>query len=365
MGKPFNIRRLNFSTVALYAVIGAAIASSAGAFSSPPIIVPKTVTSSTSTSSLSASAAGAAVAPPTYALFGLSLKRASQLSNKAPLFSVPSIFGPSDARPIVLFDGKCNLCNAGVQLVLDNDRASSDPRGNLRVAALQSRVGKVLLARLPPEQRETVLSTLGDDGTSTGGGGEYKSIVVAGEHRTWLNSAACIKIGTELRGPLRYLAWLARIVPAFVRDPIYRLISPYRKRLFGEAPECRLWDDNWDTRFVNDALFGGRSGEIDPFADPNAVQEEEEDEDNDDDVDLEDAPPGSPMLNVGDRVRVISTRPILHRGGKLCSVGLEGTVTRVLERRAYPKNVAVTFELEGAEKENFEAHFFPGQLRKE
>ncbi|KAL9183158.1 hypothetical protein ACHAXT_004945 [Thalassiosira profunda] len=345
---------------------------SASAFSPPP----SQLTSARSTTSLSATAAAAVGAPPitpppSYALFGLTLARA--MKKAKPLFSIPSIFTPSDARPVVLFDGKCNLCNAGVQLVLDMDRASDDPRGNLRVAALQSRVGKVLLARLPEAQRETVLN-LG------GGDQEYKSIVVAGKDKTWLNSDACLKIGRELRGPLRYLALLASIIPSFIRDPIYKFLSKFRKRLFGEAPECRLWDDNWDTRFVDDALFGGRSGEVDPFADPNAVQEEAPD---DDEEDTEEAPPGAPPLNVGDAVRVASSTPIVHThvagyeaAGGLCSVGMVGTVTRVLERRAYPKNVAVRFEFEEEEAaegdeggktttKSFEAHFFPGSLKKE
>lgn len=305
-----------------------------------------------------ASAASALIVPPTYALFGLAAQRASQpaTANNRPLFSIPSIFNAADSRPVVLFDGKCNMCNAGVQLILDYDRASSDPRGNLRVAALQSRVGKVLLARLPKAQRDSVLSVGGEDGSK-----EFKSIVVAGKDRTWLNSAACIKIGRELKGPLRYLSLLASLIPAFIRDPLYKLLSKHRKRFFGEAPECRLWDDNWDMRFVDDAMFGGRSSEVDPFADPNAPQEEVEDDD--DDVEVEDAPVGSPPLNAGDTVRVISPRPILHSNEELCSVGMTGTVSRVLERRAYPKNVAVKFDVDGSDA--FEAHFFPGQLRKE
>ena len=247
------------------------------------------------------------------------------------------------------------------------------------MAALQSRVGRVLLARLPEEQRATVLSITNND-DKDGDGKQYKSIVVAGQYQTWLNSAACIRIGKELKGPLRYLALLASLIPSVIRDPLYKLMSKYRKKLFGEAEGCRLWDDNWDTRFVNDYLFGGKNGEIDPFADPSAQQEEEEEEvDDDDDVDVEDPPAGTPPLKVGDSVRVISSKPILHSHmGGVCSVGLEGTVTRVLERRAYPKNVVVNFEYEsssssedGDEEEktrsttSFEAHFFPGQLRKE
>ncbi|KAL7527558.1 hypothetical protein ACHAXR_002010 [Thalassiosira sp. AJA248-18] len=360
MTKSSNSRSSTLNAAALCVFIAASIVSSANAFSPSPILAPKPVKASTS--SLSAASAVAAVPPPSYSiLFGLAVKRQNEQS---PLFSIPSIFNPTDSRPIVLFDGKCNLCNGAVQLILDNDRASSDPRGNLRVAALQSRVGKVLLARLPPHQRETVLSS-SIQGSEEGK--EYKSIVVAGEDRVWLNSAACIRIGRELKGPLRYLALMASIIPSIIRDPLYKLLSKFRKRLFGEAPECRLWDDNWDTRFVDDAMFGGRSGEIDPFADPNAPVEEEEDDD-DDGEDVVEAPVGTPSLNAGESVRVISSKPILHGDDKeICSVGMVGTVTRVLARQAYPKNVAVKFEVDGGEgpATSFEAHFFPGQLRKE
>mmetsp|Transcript_11197 Transcript_11197/g.19473 ORF Transcript_11197/g.19473 Transcript_11197/m.19473 type:complete len:359 (-) Transcript_11197:151-1227(-) len=358
MAKRAGIRSFMLHSSALCGLIVAAVLSSAVAFSPAPRISQKATVQSTS--NLAAAAASAPTLPTYSALFGLALKRSVQ--NAKPLFDIPSIFSPSDSRPIVLFDGKCNLCNAGVQLILDTDRASSDPRGNLRVAALQSRVGKILLARLPPEQRETVISLTTDDKT-------YKSIVVAGKDKTWLNSAACLRIGKELKGPLRYLAAIASLFPAFIRDPVYKLLSRYRKKFFGETPECRLWDDNWDTRFVDDAMFGGRSSEADPFADPNAPQDEEED---DDDEDVEDAPPGSPPLNVGDSVRVISSKPILHKDGAICSVGLVGTVARVLDRKAYPKNVAVRFDFDDTIEEgeakrvtSFEAHFFPGQLRKE
>ena len=83
----------------------------------------------------------------------------------------PAIFTADDARPIVLFDGECNLCNAGVNILLDYDACSRDDRGNLRVAALQSTVGRLLLSRLSAEQRARAV-----DAAS----GEYSSIVVAG-----------------------------------------------------------------------------------------------------------------------------------------------------------------------------------------
>lgn len=47
-----------------------------------------------------------------------------------------------DLRPIILFDGNCNLCNGGVQFVLDFDK-----EGLFRFASLQSEAGKALLQR--------------------------------------------------------------------------------------------------------------------------------------------------------------------------------------------------------------------------
>ena len=380
---------------------------------------------STSSSSLSATAAVSLsllpvlVAPPTYTLFGLNIKKEVRAKKQKqqpppPLFFVPSIFNKSDSRPIILFDGKCNLCNAGVQLILDNDRASSDPRGNLRVAALQSKVGQLLLSRLSQEDMAKVQSFHDDDGRRSGGGGggggvkEYKSIVVAGDQVTWFNSAACIRIGRDLRGPLRYLAILASLIPSFIRDPLYKLLSKHRKKLFGESAECRLWDENYDMRFVDDGVLTGVYR--DPFADPNASPVEVEEEE----YSSSGSGGGSssvmdltvgPNVNVGDTVRVISTptsslneEPIVHThvvmGGYennnnsgVCSVGLVGKVVRVLEQRAYPKNVVVQFDSVdcggggGEEDDNddagssssssssgslsFVAHFFPGQLRKE
>jgi hypothetical protein len=52
----------------------------------------------------------------------------------------------TDDRPIILYDGICNLCNGGVNFMLDWD-SPNEERGNFRFAALQSEVGKALLQR--------------------------------------------------------------------------------------------------------------------------------------------------------------------------------------------------------------------------
>lgn len=302
-----------------------------------------------------------------------------------------------------------------MQLILDYDRADIDPRGNLRVAAMQSQVGQLLLGRLSEKQRTIVLGknkkqrkkkmdnvkqVVDDDAEDDDDDEvEYKSIVVITPTTTHLNSNACLHIGHELSGPLRILSYIAGIIPTFLRDILYKLLSKNRKRLFGSSTECRLWDDNWDTRFVDDAVVtGGQSmvESMDPFADPNsaAAAAVVKNRDNDDSA--------KPLLHPGDIVRVVmgtsAEPPVVHThipgyDNGICTIGSVGTVTRVLDERAYPKNVAVKFDLDvggycddetndspatttasGGDSEierkgtttcSFEAHFFPWQLRKE
>jgi predicted DCC family thiol-disulfide oxidoreductase YuxK len=300
-----------------------------------------------------------------------------------------------------------------VQLILDYDRADIDPRGNLRVAAMQSQVGQLLLGRLSEKQRNIVLGKNkqmmkkkmdkvkqgDDDAEDDDDEVEYKSIVVITPTTTHLNSNACLHIGHELSGPLRILSYIAGIIPTFIRDILYKLLSKNRKRLFGSSAECRLWDDNWETRFVDDAVVtGGQSmvESMDPFADPSSAAAVVENTDTGDNA--------QPLLHPGDIVRVVmgtsAEPPVVHThipgyDNGICTIGSVGTVTRVLDERAYPKNVAVKFDLDvggycddenndstaattttasGGDSEverkgtttcSFEAHFFPWQLRKE
>ena len=310
-----------------------------------------------------------------------------------------------------------------MQLILDCDRADVDARGNLRVAALQSQVGQLLLGRLSEKQRNIVFGTKNqyhDDDEKNNTNNkimkkkksvdkddddddevEYKSIIVVTPTTTHLNSDACLYIGRELSGPLRILSYIAGIIPTFIRDVLYKQLSKYRKRLFGSSTECRLWDDNWDTRFVDDSvLTGEKQQSVDPFADPNNAVVARTVAQNGDNNGNNNA--RTQLFHAGDTVRVLldsasSTppNPVVHTHipgyNGICTVGSVGTVTRVLDGRAYPKNVAVKFELDviGYDDNldcdtditttagedalvdakgstcNFEAHFVPSQLRKE
>jgi len=274
-------------------------------------------------------------------------------SDNTTTFAAPSLFNPSDSRPIVLFDGQCNLCNWGVQLLLDYDSCTEDERGNLRVAALQSRVGRLLVDRLVGETREEVmtsssLSSVLDDGDDNDNGEEeekFKSIVVCGPTQTWTQTSAILKMGrcmTSYPIPFRPLALLAYLIPSPIRNFMYKYLSKYRKRLFGERAECRLWDDNFEERFVDDSILGGvGSAALDddnPFADPNAPRVAAESEADDNKKEIE-------QVNVGDTVRIVSPTPVVVKHlsqypNGLCVSGCVGTVDQIL-----PKFCVVKFDL--------------------
>ncbi|KAL7487140.1 hypothetical protein ACHAW6_012741 [Cyclotella cf. meneghiniana] len=142
-----------------------------------------------------------------------------------------------DPRPIILFDGVCNLCNSAVNLALD-----WDPSGKLRFAALQSNVGRSLLQA---HGRKS------DD---------ISSIVFVTTEGAYVKSDAILGITQELNPlpfvPMRPLAALGRwVVPQFLRDLIYDGVADNRYSIMGMRDQCRFDSDGKFTdRFVNDDL---------------------------------------------------------------------------------------------------------------
>ncbi|MFZ5548417.1 MAG: thiol-disulfide oxidoreductase DCC family protein [Pseudomonadota bacterium] len=115
---------------------------------------------------------------------------------------------------IVVFDAQCLLCSAWVQFLLRHDK-----RRVFRFASMQGATGRALLARegLPVDGLQTLLLVDGP--------------------RTWQHTAAILRVLHGLGWPWR-LAWLGALVPAFLRDPLYRWVARHRYRLFGRSATC-------------------------------------------------------------------------------------------------------------------------------
>ncbi len=126
--------------------------------------------------------------------------------------------------PIILFDGICNFCSASVLFIIKRD-----PKGQFRFAALQSDFSKDLIG-VADLTMDTLL--LVEDGVV------YKE------------STAALHIARKLRGGWKLLYGFI-ILPRFIRDPIYRLISRNRYQWFGKKDECMVPTPELRARFLD------------------------------------------------------------------------------------------------------------------
>jgi predicted DCC family thiol-disulfide oxidoreductase YuxK len=131
----------------------------------------------------------------------------------------------ADARPILLFDGVCNVCNATVQFVLAHEKSPE-----LRFASLQSAVGAQLVAErgLP---------------------GDISTVVLVEGDRVSLRSSAAVRLMRRLKAPWSWLA-LLWLVPRPLRDLGYDLFARVRYRLFGKRDSCMVPTPELRERFL-------------------------------------------------------------------------------------------------------------------
>jgi len=128
--------------------------------------------------------------------------------------------------PIILFDAECVLGSSNAQFVLKHDKI-----GRFRLASMQGEVGAEIYRRhgMDPQNPSSML-------------------VVEGE-RVRQDSDAVLSIYQGLGFPWRLLAAL-RILPAFLRDPVYQWVARNRYRLFGKRDTCWVAPPEYRNRFL-------------------------------------------------------------------------------------------------------------------
>ncbi|MBX9966763.1 thiol-disulfide oxidoreductase DCC family protein [Priestia aryabhattai] len=135
---------------------------------------------------------------------------------------------PNPSRhPIILFDGVCNLCNRWVQFVIKRD-----PRALFRFASLQSDTAGILLRKHNYEDPP------------------LQSVILLMNGNLYTESTAILHIVGQLRGPLQLMVCF-RVVPAFIRNPLYRFIARNRYKWFGKQSSCMLPTPETKMRFLD------------------------------------------------------------------------------------------------------------------
>lgn len=150
------------------------------------------------------------------------------MSVEPPPPSVPA------ARPVLLFDAECGLCQRIVRHLLRRDR-----EGKLAFAALQGPSAQAFLRShgLPVENFDTL--TLVPDWNRR-------------ERRHFLLRTAGVIAALRVvgRGPERAMARVLSWIPAAFRDAGYRAVARWRYRMFGPW-RARPWDQpGWAERFL-------------------------------------------------------------------------------------------------------------------
>lgn len=116
--------------------------------------------------------------------------------------------------PIILFDAECILCSANAQFVLKHDRAE-----HFRLASMQGEVGAAIYRRFGMDPHDPT------------------TMLVVDGNRLRRDSDAVLSIYEGLGLPWKLFGSL-RLVPAFLRDPVYRWVARNRYLLFGKRETC-------------------------------------------------------------------------------------------------------------------------------
>ncbi|MDH5764151.1 MAG: DCC1-like thiol-disulfide oxidoreductase family protein [Nitrospinota bacterium] len=127
--------------------------------------------------------------------------------------------------PVVLFDGLCPLCHGSVNFLLKVDQ-----KGLLKFASLQSDYGRTMVTAhgKNPEILDTIYFLEGR-GLSE-------------------KSTAFIRISRYLGG-VWPLCMIAILIPRFMRDYCYDLVSRSRYQQFGRYDTCPLPNPKFEDRF--------------------------------------------------------------------------------------------------------------------
>jgi predicted DCC family thiol-disulfide oxidoreductase YuxK len=129
-------------------------------------------------------------------------------------------------RPVILFDGVCNFCNAGINFIIRQDKKKV-----FRFAALQSEAGQKLL-------KQHNLPIQG-----------FESFILIDGGKVYQKSAAGLRVYGKLPW---YWKWTQAfwIAPKFLRDAVYNFLAKNRYKWFGKKEECMVPSAELRSRFL-------------------------------------------------------------------------------------------------------------------
>ena len=133
---------------------------------------------------------------------------------------------PEPDRPIIFFDGVCNLCTGSVKFVLKRDKKEA-----FLFSSLQSEFAKQTLSKF---------------GRTT----ELSSFILLENGKIYDRSSAALRVSQRLTAPWPALSGFL-VIPKFIRDAVYDFIARHRYQWFGKQDSCMIPTAEIKARFVN------------------------------------------------------------------------------------------------------------------
>ncbi len=127
-------------------------------------------------------------------------------------------------KPIIFFDGVCNLCNGAINFIIDRDK-----KGYFKFAPLQSSIAENYIPQSVIEKTD--------------------SIILWNSGQLYSKSTAALKISRHMDGAWKGL-YAFMIIPRFIRDFVYEIIAKNRYKWFGKRDSCRMPTKDIKNRFL-------------------------------------------------------------------------------------------------------------------
>lgn len=127
----------------------------------------------------------------------------------------PAVPRFDDSHPVIIFDGLCVLCSAGVRWM-----TARDPRGASRFAAIQSPLPRALYGHYGLDADR------------------FDTFMVLSEGRAHVKWRGLLAAARTMPAPWWQLGEAGRIVPAFIGDIAYDWVQRNRLRWFGKRDSC-------------------------------------------------------------------------------------------------------------------------------
>ncbi len=139
-----------------------------------------------------------------------------------------SIIEKENEKPILLFDGYCNLCSSSVIFIIKREK-----RDIFRFASLQSNFAEYLLRKF------NSVETTPD------------SIVLVEAGEVYYKSKAALKVASKLKFPWPLL-YIFIVIPPFIRNRLYDFIAKRRYRWFGKKQQCFVPQEDIQHKFLSE-----------------------------------------------------------------------------------------------------------------